>query len=239
VARSAWGWSQGKALPVLLLFLSFDLPFFAANLTKFMDGGYVPILVGLGFFVVMVNWKVGRAIFAEYVRSRMEPTETFLAQVDTRCHYRAPGTAVFMASMADGVPPVLAHHLERIGVLHEKVVLVTVITRHVPSVHKKDRVEATELGKGFWRVLAHYGFMEQPSVPEILTEAKERFGLPVDLGKVTYYVGRETFLATRAGKMGPWAEGLFGFLARNARSATSYFRIPHEQVVELGAQIDL
>jgi KUP system potassium uptake protein len=239
VTRKTWGWPVYKALPLVILFLSFDLPFFAANCLKFLEGGYVPILVGAAFLAVMVVWRIGRSVFYDTIIAKSPPMDDFIANLERHCTGRVPGTAIFMASLGQGAPPTLIHHAQRIHVLHEKVVLLTIEFDHVPVVEANTRAKARDLGKGFWRVVAHYGFMEQVDVPALLADVKERFALPIDLEDATYYLGRETFLATEAGEMGAWTEGLFAFLSRNAKSATSYFAIPPKQVVELGTQIDL
>jgi len=239
VTRQTWGWSRLRALPLLLLFLSFDLPFFAANLTKFVDGGYVPIIVGVIFFALMVLWRHGRDILTDFTRARSTPLAAFLATVDERVTYRVPGTAIFLTSLSTDVPLILEHHIRRIGVLHEHVVLLTVSFEHASYVPEAERLEVSELGKGFTRVVAHYGFMDQPDVPRVMAAARERLSVPCKLDDATYYLGRETFLATEKGRLGPLREGVFGFLSRNAASATSYFAIPPEQVVEIGTQIDL
>jgi len=239
VTRLTWGWPRWKALPVLILFLAFDLPFFAANLLKFVDGGYVPIIVGAVFFTVMMVWRVGRTALTAYTRTRSTPEAAFLATVDQRVAARVPGTAIFLSSLASDIPLILEHHLQRIHVLHQRVVLLTISFAHVPYVPAGERVEVHELGNGFVRVVARYGFMDEPDIPAALAAAKPHCALAIDLADATYYLGRETFLATRKGRLGPLREGLFAFLSRNAASATSYFSIPPEQVIELGTQIDL
>jgi KUP system potassium uptake protein len=235
VTRRTWRWPLWKALPLLLLFLSFDLPFFGANLLKFVDGGWVPLLVGAMVFVVMVDWKAGRNALAERIAKTSPPLDAFVAEIESHCHVRVPGTAVFFASSSVGTPPVLTQHAKRIGALRETVVLLTVTTEHVPYVREPGRATVENLGKGFWRIRLRVGFMERPNVPKLLDAAK----LPIDLTDATYFVGHETFLAGGSGKMGVIAETLFAFLSRNTRSATSWFAIPHEQVVEMGMQIDL
>jgi KUP system potassium uptake protein len=239
VTRRTWGWPAWKSLPLLLLFLSFDLPFFAANLLKFFEGGYVPIVVGAFVFTVMVVWKIGRRALAEYTRAHASPIAAFLEGVDARVAMRVPGTAVFMTSAGGDVPLILEHHLNRIHVLHAKVVLLTVTFEHIPTVAAADALEFTDLGHGFTRLLAHYGYMDEPNIPRLLRAAEARFGLALDLDDATYYLGRETLLATKKGELGPLTEGLYAFLARNAASATSYFALPPDNVIELGAQIDL
>ena len=239
VTRRTWGWPVWKALPLLVLFLSFDLPFFGANLMKFVDGGYVPILVGALFFTIMVMWRVGRTALVAYASARSTPQEQFLATVDQRVSARVPGTAIFLSSSASEIPLILEHHIRRIHVLHERVVLLTIVFEHVPYVAAGQHVEIAELGKGFVRVIARYGFMDEPNLPAVLAAAGPRCEHAIDLADATYYIGRETFLATSKGRLGPIREGLFAFLSRNAVSATSYFAIPPELVVELGTQIDL
>jgi KUP system potassium uptake protein len=238
VTRTTWGWSLGKALPLLVLFLSFDLPFLAANVFKIVDGGYVPILVGAAFFLVMVTWKRGRRIYHELVASKAEPLKAWLAALDQKCSARIPGAAVFLHGPIDGVPPVLQHHVARIRVLPETVVLFTVNITHAPYAGDED-MRYEELGNGFYRVVIDRGFMDTPNVPRALKHAVKKFGLALDPDQNTYFLGRETFLATSAGRMGAWSEGLFAFLVRNARPATAHFCIPPEQVVEIGSQIDL
>jgi KUP system potassium uptake protein len=235
VTRRTWGWPLWKALPPLLLFLSFDLPFFGANLFKFFDGGWVPILVGAVMLVVMVDWKVGRTVLAEHIAEVSPPLADFVATLESHCQVRVPGTSVFLSSSTTGTPPVLYQHAKRIRALSETVALLTVTTEHIPYAAKEGRTTVEGLGKGLWRVVVRAGFMERPNVPRLLAAAK----LPFDLTDATYYIGRETFLAGRSGKMGVVSESLFAFLARNAKSATNWFAIPPEQVVELGMQIDL
>jgi KUP system potassium uptake protein len=238
VTRTTWKWPLWKAVPLLVLFLSFDLPFFGANLFKFVDGGYVPVLIGLGFFIVMMNWKRGRRIYLELVAKAAPPWDVFLRELDTKLGARISGSAVFLAGPMSGVPAVLLHHVERIRALPETVLLLTIEITHVPY-EDEDAMGIETLGNGFSRLTVRRGFMDSPNVPRALARAVARFRLPIDLGRVTYYLGRETFLATSAGKMGEVSETLFAFLARNARPATTHFGIPPGQVVEIGAQIDL
>jgi KUP system potassium uptake protein len=152
---------------------------------------------------------------------------------------RTPGTGVFLASASDGVPVVVMRHVQRLRVLPERVVIFTVRTEDVPTVEPSKRIEVSDLGHGFHRVVAHAGFMETPNVPTLLHEAIEKHGLAVSLDDVAYYLGRETFVAGAGGRMGVISESLFAFLSRNAYSAPMYYGVPPEKVVELGAQIDL
>jgi KUP system potassium uptake protein len=235
VTRRTWRWPLWKALPPVALFLSFDLPFFAANLAKFWDGGWIPVVVAAAMLIIMVDWKVGRTVLAEYITRVSPPLSEFLEKLDSPDIVRIPGAAVFLSSNPEGTPPVLFMQARRIRALREKLVLLTVQTSHVPYVDEQNRIEVADLGKGVFRVVVHSGFMEKPSVPRLLARAK----LPVDLEDTTYFLGRETLVAGKGGQMGVLSESLFAFLSRNARSATSWFGIPPEQVVEVGMQIDL
>ncbi len=239
VVRRTWGWSLAKALPLLILFLAWDLPFFASNLLKFMDGGYVPMLVGVAFFSLMVIWKRGRAFLFESLHASSTPLDAFLADLDKRALARVPGTAVFLTSSEHEAPKVLVHHLRHNKALHQQVILFTVRTEHVPRVDHSKSFELTALGHGFYRIVIHSGFMQSTDVPALLRDAAHAQGVAVDFKEITYYVSRFTFLATNAGKMGRVTETIFAFMARNAVTATSYFGLPAEQVVELGMQIDL
>ncbi len=239
VTRETWRWSLPKALALLVFFLSFDLPFLGANLLKFFDGGYLPLIVGAGFFVVMVNWKMGRSSLALYFAAFSPPLDKFLATLSERLVARTPGVGVFMASGTQGVPPVLNRHVQRLKVLPEHVVMLTVQTEHVPVVDNADRVRTERVGQGFYRVTLKTGFLETPDVPALLARAIAESTLPFSIDDVTYYLGRETFVAGERGYMGRWSESLFAFLSRNAYSAPMYFGVPPERVVELGAQIDL
>lgn len=239
VVRETWGWSRGRAWAILLLFLAFDIPFLVANLVKFFDGGYLPVLVGAVFLVAMVIWKTGRTHLRDYVAERSPPLDAFLATLGARVVARTPGTAVFLTSSAAGTPPVLVNHVERLRVLQERVVLLTVTTEHVPVVLRAGRVTVEGVAPGVFRVVARCGFMETPRVPALLAQAVAEASLPIELDDVTYYLARETLIAGAMGRMGPWTESIFAFMNRNAHSAPLYFGVPTEKVVELGVQIDL
>jgi KUP system potassium uptake protein len=252
VTHQTWKWPLWKALPLLVFFLSFDIPFFIANATKFMSGGYVPVVIGATFFTVMVVWRRGRRMLSDALAARTKPVAEFLAeygvdrpstptpQAGTKEHlqYRIRGTGVVMSSIAEGVPPVVVHHVERLNVLHETLILLTIVTARVPYVAPGKRATFESLGGGLHRVVGTYGFMETPDVPALLREAKGG-GFAADIDDVTYFLGRETILAGAGGKMGEIEETLFAFLTRNSRPATSHFKLPPNQVIEIGTQIDL
>ncbi|HLK40360.1 MAG TPA: KUP/HAK/KT family potassium transporter, partial [Polyangiaceae bacterium] len=239
VLRRTWRWPIWKALPLVLVFLSFDVPFFAANALKFLSGGWFPIAVGCGLFLVMTTWKTGRAVLGRNLASHMLPTELFLADIASHQPHRVPGTAVFMSSNPTGVPIVLLHHFKHNQVLHKVVVLLSVISEPIPEVRAADRLAVSALGGGFFQITAHYGFMQTPNVPQIMNDAAKHFGVPYVPERTSYFLGRETLLTGGTSKMFVWRKALFSFISRNARSATQYFGIPPDRVVELGMQINL
>jgi KUP system potassium uptake protein len=239
VTRETWGWPKSRALAVLLLFLSFDIPFLLANCLKFMDGGYIPFLVGVGFVVAMISWRIGRSYLADVIRAESPPVDAFIAEVDRDVRARIPGTAVIMTATCTGVPPVLHRLVDRFKVIHEHVVLVTVATAHVPTVPEANRSDVERIGPGIDRVILHYGFMEVPRVPEALAVALPRLGITVDPGSLIYILGHETMIVTEKGRMGRITEPVFALLSRNVRSITDDLGLPITQVVELGMQVDL
>jgi KUP system potassium uptake protein len=238
VALASWGWGLGRALAILCLFLSFDLPFLAANLLKFVHGGYVPLLLGAVLTVVMLVWKRGGTLIAEY-HQQLPPAETLLPAMMNKVAARVPGTGVFMAHKPAEVGAMLNHYVAHVKALPERVVLMSVETEGVPTVPLDRSVDVTEICQGAWKVVARHGFMEEADVPRVLDSAIERRVLSVPMDDVTYFLGRETYIATARGKMGRWSEGLFAFLVRNATPADRYFNIPPDAVVEIGTQTDL
>jgi KUP system potassium uptake protein len=238
VIRKAWGWPLWKALPLAGLFLSFDLAFFGANTAKFFHGGWVPLAMGAAIFTVMTTWKTGRKHLAVAIKSSILPLEMFLEDVKNTAPHRVRGTAVFMASNPDGTPPVLLHHFKHNQVLHEQVVLLSIQVLKVPEVPPERRVKVVSRGNGIYQVTACYGFMQTPNAPAVLEMCKQH-GLAIDLGRTSYYLGRETLLTTGRSKMSRWRKALFAFVSRNARPATAYFGLPPNRVVELGMQVDL
>jgi KUP system potassium uptake protein len=252
VAHKRWGWTGWKLGAVTALFLSVDLAFVGANLLKIPHGGWFPLVVAGAVYILMSTWKKGRVRLAELVRENTLPMDLFLDDIRRRSPYRVRGTAVFLTSDASGAPPVLLHHLKHNQVLHEKVMLMSIVTEEIPQVAKAERVQCRELGEGFYQVIAHYGFMETPDVPAILralgTESGNGRPVAVTLNSTTFYLGRETLIATSTrrrdsvlapspGRMARWRKKLFIVMARNAQSATTFFSLPPNRVVELGTQI--
>jgi KUP system potassium uptake protein len=238
VTRKTWSWPMAKALPLLVLFLSFDIPFFLANLTKFLDGGYIPIIVGVVFFVVMVNWRTGRNALFVLLTGRSVPIGDFMRSLETEKTARVPGTAVYLSPL-DGIPFFLATQAKRLRSVAENVVLVRVHIEHEPQVPEGKRFSVEKLDAGFARVSLHFGYMENPEVPRLIEAALASAKADIPLGDATYYVGRETFIAGKGGRMGPTSESLFALLSRNAKSAIDHFGLPAERVLELGIRVDL
>lgn len=237
-AREHLGWPRLLALPLVALFLAIDLGYFAANFLKIPDGGWLPILVAVGLVFVMLTWWQGRRVLAVEVAKRSMPIDVFLDRLQAARPERLPGTAVFLSSSPTGVPPSLLHHFGHLGVLHERVVFFTAVAVDEPFVRRAGRVDCQDLGQGILRVLAYYGFRQTPDAPDAMRLAHEK-GLAVEPEKLRYFLGRETLLPTGSSRIPAWRKKLFLLLSRNAERAASYFRIPPEQVVELGMELEI
>lgn len=238
VARERFGWTMLQAGVPAFLFLVMDTAFFLANATKIEHGGWFPLLVGVMVFSAMTTWKTGRHILGQRLTESTLPIGLFLDDVRRSSPTRVPGTAVFMFGSPDGVPPALLHNLKHNKVLHETVVLLRVDTEEAPHVDPKERVTVEAMGEGFFRMVMHYGFMEDPDVPTVLSRVKFP-ALKLPPMDTTFFLGRETLIASRKPGMALWRERLFSVMSRNARTATSFFHLPPNRVVELGAQIEL
>jgi KUP system potassium uptake protein len=239
VARSRWGWSRLRAGGLLALFWAFDLSFFTSCLAKIKHGGWFPLVVASSVFTIMVTWKKGREILAGRLAAGVLPLEVFLEDLDRTKPPRVAGTAVFLASLRRGTPVVLLHYFKHAKSLHRQVIILSIVTDAVPEVPAKDVVHIKEFEHGFWAVTAHYGFMQTPDVLNTLHACKNH-GLRMEDGDTSYYLGRETLLLdNRDRSMARWRKRLFRLLSRNARSATDFFAIPPNRVVEIGTQIEL
>ncbi|HEY5922188.1 MAG TPA: potassium transporter Kup [Kofleriaceae bacterium] len=238
ICRQNWGWSLRAALGLYIPLIIIDFSFFTANVVKLGDGGWIPLAIGTAVFAIMTTWWRGRVELYKILEGGTIPDVAFLNDPMLDHLPRVPGTAVFMSSGTDGMPNVLLHHVKHNKVLHKQVVLLSVVTENVPFAIGNKSLTVKELQKGFYRVIFHVGFMQQPDVPKILNRC-ERHGLHVLPMDTTYYLGRQTLLTTGATKMARWRKLLFSFLSRNARTPTAFFRLPPNRVVELGLQIEL
>ena len=243
LARSHWQWSVWRAGMLTAFFLIIDLAFFSANMLKIVQGGWVPLAIAAGIFTLMTTWQRGRLIVRSLLVDASIPLEVLLKDLgddnpDKRFKpVRVPGTAVFLTSESKDAPLVLLHHLKHNKVLHENVILLSILVAKVPEVPIADRVEVTSFPHKFSRVKAKYGFMQTPSVPEILALAAEQ-GILAKPSETTYYLGRENLIPTGTKPLARWRKKLFIFMQRNARPATEFFGIPSNRVVELGAQME-
>lgn len=238
IIRNSWTWSLSKAVPLVGVFLIFDFMYFSSNVLKIYDGGWFPISVAALIVIMMTTWKAGRAELYRRMLERTIPLDQFLEDLARHSVHRIPGTAVFMASSSIMTPPSLLHHFKHNRVLHEQVLLLTIQAVDSPTVPEAERVKQEEIGHGFFRIVANYGFMETPNVPTII-ERICLFGTIPAVETVSYYIGRETLIVTDQPGMIHWRKQLFAFLSRNSRSAVDYFGLPPGRVMELGVQVEL
>lgn len=236
VVFAMWKWNKLAAAALIGLFFTFEMSFFVANLTKIPHGGWFPLMIGLIIFVMLTTWKRGRVLLAERLQGDLLPVETFISSLTPRIQ-RVPGTAVFMTGTREGIPHALLHNLKHNKVLHERVVLLTVLVDEVPHVPESRRIEVRPLAGRLYRVVVRYGFMETPNVPAALMLG-EKAGLAFDLMDTSFFLSRETLIPSAIPGMALWREALFAWMLRNAATAMNFFRLPPNRVVELGSQIE-
>ena len=238
-ARRVWEWSAGRAALACSVFFVLETAFFTANVVKVFNGGWVPLAMGLLIFIMMATWKTGRQLVWNKLRPASMPLEMFLDNIgDSKRVPRVPGTAMFMTANPEGTPIALLHNLKHNKVLHERNIILTILTDEVPQVNAEKRVQGEKLTSGFYRLIAHYGFMEEPNVPELLQSAPLD-GEPIVLHKTTFFLSRETVVPNRSCSMARWRQWVFALMTRNAQSAASFYRIPANRVVELGMQVEI
>jgi KUP system potassium uptake protein len=237
-ARRMWRWTWWMGALVCVPALLIEQAFFGANALKITHGGWVPLVVGAGLFTLMVTWKRGRQLLGQRMRSSAIPADKFIESVERRQPPRVEGTAVYMAGNSDGTPLALLHNLKHNKVLHRRIVFLTVAVDEDPRVPDSERVEIEKLTLGFWRVKARFGFFEEPNVPLVL-ELCEKQGLEFRETETTFFLSRETVIPSKRGGMALWRERVFALMARNAQSATAFFRLPANRVVELGMQVEI
>jgi KUP system potassium uptake protein len=238
VCREIWRWGLLRSVLLVGLFLTMDVAFLGANALKIAQGGWFPLAAAALVFVLFTTWKRGRDLLYSRLRERAVPLDILLGDIEADPPIRVPGTAVFMTPNPGSTPHALVHNLAHNKVLHEQVVFLTVLTEDVPVVPPYERVQVQDLAHGFYWVTARYGFMQDPRVPEILERARGQ-GLEVLLEATTFFLGRETLIPTPRPGMARWRERLFSFMSRNAQRATTFFRIPPDQVFEVGVQVEM
>jgi KUP system potassium uptake protein len=238
VARYTWGWSVWKAGAILALFLSVDIPFLAANLFKFFEGGYVPMLIGATLIAGMLIWSHGRTALVEQYARRYSTFERARPLIHRFLASRVPGSAVFLAPDADHVPPVLMHHVERSRALHETVILLTVKEATVPVVPEDSRFKVEVLGEGFYKLAVSFGYMEEPLLVPVLQCVAQSGQIPFRFEDATYYIGHETIISKNGGVQRV-PEAIFSYLNRNAVHEERRYGMPAQQIVEIGTQVYL
>jgi len=237
-ARHLWKWSVLKTLPLCLVFGLIEIAFLSANLVKFFDGGWFPLAVGAGIFIVMTTWATGRKL----VRASMERSaisqEMLIQSLASGKVIKVPGTAIFMTSTSGRTPVALLHSLKHYQAIHQRVIFMTLTTEDEPWVPPSRRVEVEKLGDNFWRVTGRFGFMQKPNVPRLLRQCAAH-DLDVDPDKATFFLGREIIIPSKAPGMARWREHLFSFASKLAQQPATYFQIPVGRVIELGQQVEI
>ncbi|MFV3403331.1 MULTISPECIES: potassium transporter Kup [Pseudomonas] len=233
-----WKWPPLLAVPILVGFLLVDGLFFAANVPKIVQGGAFPVLAGGVLFLLMSTWKRGKQILVERIDEGALPLPVFIASIRVQPPHRVEGTAVFLTARADAVPHALLHNMLHNQVLHSQVVLLTVVSEDRPRVPEHERFEVEAYGDGFFRVLLHFGFMDEPDVPAAL-KLCHLDALDFSPMRTTYFLSRETVIASRLEGMSRWRGNLFAFLLKNANGNLRFFNLPLNRVIELGTQVEI
>jgi KUP system potassium uptake protein len=239
VARLIWKWGIAAISLLLVPLALVDVAFFAANATKFTDGGWVPLGIGGVCFFLFVTWKHGRQVMFARLTEHGIALETIVQGLIAHPPQRVPGTAVFMTGTLNTCPHALLHNLKHNKVLHERVVFLTIVTHDVPVVPAEDRVQLKKIAEGFYTMEAWYGFKEEPDVEEILGPACKRYGLAFDPMDTSFFLSRETVIAGESAGMARWRDRVFAWMSRNGARATDYFNIPANRVVELGTHVEI
>ena len=238
VAILAWRWKPWLTVPLLGALLVVDLAFFSANVIKIGQGGWFALVVGVASFSTLTTWRRGRQLLFKEMGNLTMPLDQFIRSIAVDPPQRVSSTAVYLTSRIEGAPVALLHNVKHNEVLHARNVLVTVLTAEVPYVAEEGRVEIVDLGSNFYRVFVRYGFMEQPDLPKALEGCGDK-GMPFDLAKTSFFLSREVVVPKLTPAMSMWREMFFILMLRNAQSATDFFRIPTNRVVELGTLVEI
>jgi KUP system potassium uptake protein len=238
VMRDMWRWPTPLCIAISAVFLTIDLSYFSANVVKILVGGWFPVVVGIVVYTLLATWKRGREILFERLRPGAIALQPFIDSITEHPPVRVPGTAVFLTATQEGVPHALLHNLNHNKVLHERVLLLTVRAEDIPHVPDAQRLEISPLSKEFYRLIVHYGFKDEPDLPRALELAVNQ-GLDFNMMETSFFLSRQTLVPTQSPGMALWREKLFAAMSRNAASATVFFKIPTNRVVELGTRIEL
>ena len=231
-----WRWSKLKTYLVVAVFLTIDLAFFSANALKIPDGGWVPLLIGLIIFTLMLTWKTGRNVVYTRLKADAMALEPFIEAIGAHPPTRVPGIALFMTPNPEGVPHAMLHNLKHNKVLHEKVVILTVRFFDFPHANPDERVSVEALPFEFYRVVVRYGFKDEPDLPRDLVLCS-KYGLEIDAMDTSYFIGKEILIAGKKSGMAYWRKKIFIGLFRSAETITNQFKLPPNRVVELGSQL--
>ncbi len=232
-----WKWKWWMSVPLLAMFFVLDTAYLAANLVKIPDGGWVPLVIGMGIFTLLTTWSRGRALMRQNMAEGSIPIEVFTKSAHNSAA-RVSGTAIFMASSSSGVPSALLHNIKHNKVLHERVVILTVAIQDVPYVDEAERFAVKDLSEGFYKIVIRFGFLEETDVPTALAKVT-MCGAPFEMMKTSFFLSRQTLIASKKPGMAIWREKLFSWMLRNAASAMEFFRLPTNRVVELGSQVEI
>jgi len=238
VIRHGWKYNLALSIAATSFFLVIDATLFSANVLKIFHGGWFPLLLGAFLLTVMLTWKRGRELVFDNLRKHAIPLEDFLQSLFVSAPLRVPGTAIFLRSESDGVPHAMLHNLSHNKVLHERVIFLTVHTMEIPWIADKDCVQIHDLGHQCYQMNVRYGFKDEPDIPKVLALA-EQSGLTFDMMETSFFVARQTIIATPGKGMAMWREKLFVTMSRNARNAADYYQIPANRVIELGTQVEI
>lgn len=231
-----WGWSKARTITLVSLFLVIDLAFFSANILKIPDGGWVPLVIGIIIFTLMLTWKTGRSQLYAHLKSEAMDLQPFIEAMGAHPATRVPGNAIFMTPNPDGVPHAMLHNLKHNKVLHEKVVILTVKFLDIPHTTEENRIELEKLEHEFYRVTVNYGFKDEPDLPRDLRLCAT-MGLALDPMDTSYFIGKESLIANNKSGMAVWRKKIFIGLFRSAETVTNQFKLPANRVVELGSQV--
>ncbi|MDI1311631.1 potassium transporter Kup [Prosthecobacter sp.] len=237
-ARHLWRWSLLKTLSLCLMFAVIEIAFLSANLVKFFDGGWFPLVVGAVIFTIMTTWATGRRLVRDAMAKSALSQETLCQSIKRSPPVHVPGTAIFMTSTHGRAPIALLHSLKHYQAIHERVIFMTLITEDEPWVPPSRRVAVENISRGFWRVTGRYGFMQKPDVPRLLRLCSNQ-GLEVEAQKTTFFLGREIIVSSSTPGMVRWREHLFAFTSKLAQQPATYFQIPVGRVIELGQQVEI